>query len=103
VNAHRNFSQEELVDAHRHCSLNESELKQSELCGCFYCLAEFPPSAILEWVDDQDVGEGRTEATALCPKCGIDSVIGSGSGFPITHSFLEAMNGRWFQNVVPSA
>jgi len=28
--------------------------------------------------------------------CGIDSVIGSASGYPITTEFLESMNRRWF-------
>jgi len=36
-------------------------------CGCFFCLAEFDASVVTTWVDD-----GRT---ALCPKCGIDSVL----------------------------
>jgi hypothetical protein len=35
--------------------------------------------------------------TADCPRCGIDAVIGSASGFPITSEFLSSMNGRWFQ------
>jgi hypothetical protein len=29
-------------------------------------------------------------------RCGVDSVIGSAAGFPITREFLEAMNRRWF-------
>ena len=33
---------------------------------------------------------------ALCPSCGIDSVIGDASGFPITEEFLVAMEARWF-------
>ena len=48
----------------------------------------FQTSAIEEWVDEDD--------TALCPKCGIDSVIGSGSGYPVTRELLERMNKHWF-------
>jgi hypothetical protein len=66
---------------------------QSEICGCFYCLERFPPNAITEWIDANATGEGQT---ALCPRCGIDSVIGSASGFPITPEFLKSMNRRWF-------
>ena len=55
----------------------------------FICLAEFEPEAIADWVDESGV-------TALCPKCGIDSVIGSASGFPITRDFLEQMRKHWF-------
>ncbi len=74
--------------AHRHCSNHRTELEKSESCGCFYCFAIFPPSRIDEWVDQ--------EQTALCPECGIDSVIGSASGFPITKEFLERMYAHWF-------
>lgn len=39
--------------------------------------------------------EGGGE-TALCPKCGIDSVIGDGSGFAVDQSMLVEMNALWF-------
>lgn len=49
---------------------------------------------IHEWIDvldDSDIGQ-----TAMCPYCGIDSVIGSASGFPITPEFLMRMRAYWF-------
>jgi hypothetical protein len=64
------------------------------LCGCFYCRAIHPPSEITEWVDEDPAGGGQT---ALCPRCGIDSVIGDSSGFPVTLEFLEEMHRCWFQ------
>jgi hypothetical protein len=51
-------------------------------------LDKFEFKNIKEWTDDSQ--------TALCPTCGIDSVIGDESGFPITDHFLEAMEARWF-------
>src|SRR6266702_7873722 len=80
--------EDRLEAAHRHCRLNRVELQSSDLCGCFYCFAIFAPAEISEWTDD---GE-----TALCPKCPIDSVIGSASGFPITPEFLHRMHDKWF-------
>jgi len=74
--------------AHKHSIYNRAELEKSSSCGCFYCLAIFPPSEIYDWID-----EGRT---ALCPKCPVDSVIGSASGYPITPKFLGGMHERWF-------
>ena len=56
-------------------------------------MQQYSPREIEEWVDADETGEGQT---ALCPRCGIDSVIGSASGYPITKEFLEAMNRRWF-------
>jgi len=51
------------------------------------------PGDVAKWVDEQD-GVGQT---ALCPKCGIDSVIGSSSGYPITQAFLSGMRRYWFE------
>jgi hypothetical protein len=74
--------------AHKHCSFHRAELQNSSLCGCFYCFAIFGPGDISEWID-----EGQT---AKCPKCTIDSVIGSASGYPITKEFLNRMHDKWF-------
>jgi acetone carboxylase gamma subunit len=52
----------------------------------------FPPDEIEDWVDELE-GVGQT---ALCPNCGIDSVIGSASGYSITTDFLENMKRHWF-------
>jgi len=59
----------------------------------------FPPIEIQDWVDvhdDNEVEINEQGQTALCPKCGIDSVIGSKSGHPITLEFLELMHQHWF-------
>lgn len=63
------------------------------MCGCFYCCSTFSPGAIKVWIDKNDQGVGTT---ALCPKCGIDSVIGDRAGFPVSPEFLEKMNEYWF-------
>ena len=82
------MAEPDLVLAHKSSSNNRQQIAQSEVCGCFYCLAIFAPSVIEEWVDNDD--------TALCPRCGIDSVLGSASGFPINKEFLHKMKVRWF-------
>jgi len=48
----------------------------------------YDPIEIEDRVDD--------DKCAVCPKCGIDSVIGSKSSFPITHEFLDQMRIHWF-------
>ena len=75
-------------DAHKHSSKHRSEILKSDLCGCFYCEKTFEAQEIVDWIDDQQ--------TALCPKCGIDSVIGSASGFSINNEFLHQMCEYWF-------
>ena len=86
------------IRAHRHCSDHREEIRASGLCGCFYCLAIFAPSDILDWLNlNEPDGVGDSGHTALCPKCGIDSVIGSASGYPITTEFLGRMKSHWFE------
>ncbi len=94
---------EEVIAAHAHCSNHRQAILNSRVCGCFYCLATFPPGEILDWVDERPDGDGISAdgTTALCPRCGIDSVIGSSCGYPISAEFLDEMNQHWFQESVP--
>jgi hypothetical protein len=69
-----------------HRSLVESSAK----CGCFYCGKMFPPAAIREWVDK--LGSNNT---ALCPKCGIDSVL-PGKIVRVSKEVLDEMNDYYF-------
>lgn len=78
----------EILKAHKHSSGHRDEILKSNLCGCFHCLSIFSPSKIDEWIDDGQC--------AMCPNCGIDSVIGSESGYPITTEFLKEMSNHWF-------
>ena len=75
--------------AHEHASYHRDEVLGSFKCGCFYCCKIFGPTEIKEWID-----RGQT---ALCPKCGIDSVLGDRSGYEITENFLKKMYHYWFQ------
>lgn len=84
---------QDIEGAHTRSIAHRDELLSSELCGCFYCLSVYPPANIREFIDEVD-GVG---VTALCPRCGIDSVIGSASGFPVDVEFLRAMRNRWFR------
>ena len=83
------FSEDYLTAAHKHSGPHRTEVEASAVCGCFYCLQTFPPGEIDMWVNDgQD---------AICPRCTIDSVIGSASGLPVSdEAFLRAMYDRWF-------
>jgi hypothetical protein len=81
------------VRAHKHSTHHRAELMRSELCGCFYCLEIYSPMMIEDWIDEDENGVG---SCALCAKCGIDSVIGSASGYPITREFLQTMHLYWF-------
>ena len=79
----------DVIAAHEYCTNNKDSLQRDPVCGCFYCLKIFAPSEIGEWIPG-------AKGTALCPYCGIDSVIGESAGYPITKEFLEEMQKYWF-------
>lgn len=82
---------DDIINAHKFSSDNYDALKKDTLCGCFYCTTIFNPKEIYGWLKAPD---GRK--TAICPHCGIDSVIGESSGYPITEDFLNKMKNYWF-------
>jgi hypothetical protein len=85
-----NYEADILKSAHRHCANHQEEVEASEMCGCFYCCEVYPPSEIDGWLEELN-------GTAICPRCGIDSVIGSASGYPVAEKdFLHAMRRLWF-------
>lgn len=87
----------DIVEAHRLCSQHREAVLGAARCGCFYCCAVFAPAEIEFWVDpptgddDDDLERGTT---ALCPRCGIDSVLPLGPGMDV--AFLEHMKAYWF-------
>ena len=62
------------------------------MCGCSYCRTTFPPESIDTWLNE---GSG----TAVCPHCGIDSVIPATEVYPLTPELLDAMHAYWFHRV----
>ena len=68
---------------------NEAVIKGSTICGCFSCGSIFPADTVNHWVTD--IGSGKS-ATALCPACTMDTVIGDASGFPVTGVFLRSIH-----------
>jgi hypothetical protein len=77
--------------AHQASSRHRPQIENSKRCGCFYCRKTFTPADIKEWIPEANNAE-----TAICPFCGIDSVIGDASGYELTDEFLWAMHKHWF-------
>ena len=87
------YELEYLKAAHKHSIWNWEDILESDICGCFYCMSTFFSAEIKE-ICDADSLKG---STAICPKCGIDSVLGSKSGYPVDdQAFLEEMRNYWF-------
>lgn len=89
--------QSALNACHSHSSNNRSEIERSSSCHCFFCRGSFAASGIQKWIRPRGTA---TEDTALCPLCGVDSVIGDASGYEMTPAFLGAMHEFWFERKV---
>lgn len=82
----------DMTAAHKRAFKNRHDVENSNQCGCFHCVSTFDAQSVGHWADSGQ--------TALCPKCGIDAVIGDASGFSTNASFLSAMQRRWFARAV---
>ena len=78
-----------LEAAHRHCTANEDELRQSKAAECFSGKSICPAATVTQFLE--------SERTALCPACMIDSVLGDASGVPIAPDLLAEMHQDWFE------
>ena len=95
---------DDLLKAQRHTVNHRAEIEASRLCGCYHCRQIFPPDEIVAWTgwdevapDEIELAEGKT---ALCPRCGSETVIGDRSGFPIEAGFLNRMHEAWSEKTL---
>jgi len=87
--AEKQYDIDFIKKAHKGSSSHKEEILEGDLCGCFHCKKVFFAEEINEWIEEKE-GE-----TAVCPRCGIDSVLSS--QFPINDkNFLKEMNQYWF-------
>lgn len=86
--------------AHDHCFGNQLELQKSKQVLCIACNHVFPTSLIGEWVK---TGE-QEGPTGFCPACGLDTLLGDASPFPISDlSFGAAINTKYFDEPYPTS
>ncbi len=85
-----------LIDARRHSIKNWGDLSRSTICGCYHCGTIFLSNEIYQWVGLD--GKSADDATAICPFCGMNSVIAESAAYPLKKDFLEYMKGYWFKN-----
>ena len=94
-NAGVKIMEKDFIEAHKYSCNHKPELEKDRICGCFHCLRIYNPAEIDNWIIADNKCDKR--GTAVCPYCGIDSVIGESSGYPITKEFLKEMNEYWFE------
>lgn len=91
------FTEDFLFKAHAASFENKKQILGSISAGCFFCKKVYPASDIT----DEDYTQDKNDETALCPHCGIDSVIGDVAGYELSMEFLEAMHELWFERTIP--
>lgn len=74
------MTEDQMKEAHKHCIYNKEELEKSTVVACFHCISiwgeeDLHPCLVVDYCDGGQ--------TALCPKCGIDSLIGNASGIDL--------------------
>ena len=74
--------------AQKHASRHRVEIEASTRCGCYFCFRTFVHTDIKAWIDSNQ--------TALCPACGVDSVLGNASNQRLDDQFLRKMHTHFF-------
>ena len=80
----------ELIKLHKCAINNRQQIKVADTCGCFYCKQIFYAGDVTEWTDDGN--------TAICPHCGVDSVICNEKDYVVTPEDLELLNKYYFKH-----
>ena len=81
---------DKLIKLHKRATYNKKDIENTDICGCFYCKNIFYTGDITEWTDN-----GKT---AICPHCGVDSVICNKKNYTVTPEDLNMLNKYYFYN-----
>lgn len=77
-----------------HATNNEIEIVKSKKCGCYFCQSTFSARRVKDWLSDS------RGVSALCPECGMDTVLGDASGLEINERLLQEMGEHYFSEQV---
>lgn len=87
----RSYSQEkesQMKRLHAYASHNKELIEKSDRCYCFYCNANMGSGEIEKYLDKEE--------TALCPKCGVDSIIPDSIDEQIDENIISELHDYWF-------
>ncbi|MCK9548201.1 MAG: hypothetical protein RBS49_04275 [Sphaerochaeta sp.] len=94
----RQYPDHYLKEAHQATFANEDQIMESTQCRCFYCGYHFDAhdEEHLLWATERE----PLARTLHCPKCLVDCVLGSASGYPINdEAFIWACTEAWFNGI----
>lgn len=84
------FEQKTIDDILAHTKGNESDILHSNRCACLFCRQRYDARKVSDWSN-----EGN-KISAVCPECGMPTVVGDASGYTFDHDELKELNERLF-------
>jgi hypothetical protein len=80
-----------IAEVRRHTIGNRREIEGSKYAGCVSCCAVFDVKDIGDWKDEWTGWEKQNRVkrwSAMCPRCGTPSVVGSSTGLLDDQAYL---------------
>src|SRR4051812_49015519 len=79
-------------------------MERSERAGCFHCQKIFSPVEIVAWIEGRQLETNNLEdgVSALCPRCGVNTVLPSAADIVLDRSLLAAMRYHYFDRYYTS-
>ena len=78
------MTREKIEQAMKFAISNKKAIQESPKAGCYYCKKTYKPSKVVEFLEHEEI--------ALCPKCGIDSVLPANSPYEPTNENLAELH-----------
>lgn len=69
-------------------AMHNRHLMLGPSAGCFHCCQLFKKEEIKDYSDG--------DKTCVCPRCGVDCVVGDTFGFTLDEEILKKANAFWF-------
>lgn len=83
------LTEEDVIEKASRLSIhNRIMIELSKKCGCYYCTKIFDAERVKDYIDADD--------TAMCPFCGIDSVLPDASVCNLNKKLIKKVRFRWF-------
>lgn len=86
-----NLTEEQLQSYYSRIHSNDREILNSDTCSCIFCRQTYSARDISDWISNPD-----GTLNAICPICGMDTVIGDRKQGRIDHDDLKEINLRFF-------
>ncbi len=86
-----NLTEEQLQAFYSRIHGNDREILNSDTCSCIFCRQTYSAREISDWIPNPD-----GTLNAICPICGMDTVIGDKKQGRIDHDDLKEINLRFF-------